>query len=322
MPSVATSIAYVGNSVRHLPVSPGANAVSEIVPPGLNTQNFRPFPDFAGAGYIATEGNSSYNGLQVSVQKQFSSGLTFLSGYTYSKTRTDAGDLLNGGSVGGYRAAYLPGFGIRADYRLAPFDITHVFHFSGGYELPFGQNRRFINTGGAANAVLGGWSMQWIATLQGGQPLTIGCVSSTTTGLGCNAFLVPGQDPAAGPHNVDHFLNPNAFQQPPNATQIGQTDYSPLGGAPTQTRGPGFGRLDLSLFKNFQMSERYRLQFRGEFFNILNHPNFNAPGFGGNGVVAVPNSTNFTSPNFGKIGSTRDAPNDPREIQFALKLYF
>ena len=65
------------------------------------------------------------------------------------------------------------------------------------------------------------------------------------------------------------------------------------------------------------------MQFRAEFFNILNHPNFNAPGFGGNGVVSIANSTNFSnSPAFGEIGSTRDAPFDPRQIQFALKLYY
>jgi hypothetical protein len=64
------------------------------------------------------------------------------------------------------------------------------------------------------------------------------------------------------------------------------------------------------------------MEFRSEFFNILNHPNFNYPGFGGNGVNAVSGSTDFTNANFGEIGSTRDNPLDPREIQFALKLYF
>ena len=86
--------------------------------------------------------------------------------------------------------------------------------------------------------------------------------------------------------------------------------------------GPGFHRFDFSVFKGFQLTERFSLQFRAEFFNILNHPNFNAPDFGGNGVVAIGGSTNFTDPNFGEIGSTRDAPYDPRQIQFALKLYY
>jgi len=88
--------------------------------------------------------------------------------------------------------------------------------------------------------------------------------------------------------------------------------------------------MDLSLFKNFQTSERTHLEFRAAFFNIANHPNFHAPGFGGNGVVAIPGSLDFSpfykEPSsvgtFGKIGATRDAPNDPRQIQFALKFYF
>jgi len=107
------------------------------------------------------------------------------------------------------------------------------------------------------------------------------------------------------------------------------------GGQPTQIEGPGYHRLDLSLFKNFQLTERTRLEFRSEFFNILNHPNFNYPGFGGNGVVAVAGSTDFSkhvdaktgaitygSGTFGEIGSTRDAPYASRESQFALELYF
>ena len=95
-----------------------------------------------------------------------------------------------------------------------------------------------------------------------------------------------------------------------------------MGGYPTSTTGPGVNKIDFSAFKAIPINERFSLQFRAEFFNIFNHPNFNAPGFGGNGVVAIANSTNFTNSNFGQIGSTRFAPFDPRQIQFALKLYF
>jgi hypothetical protein len=122
---------------------------------------------------------------------------------------------------------------------------------------------------------------------------------------------------------VNQWLNPAAFASPPVATTIGQTDYSPLGGGPTQFRGPGFHRFDFSLFKEFQLSERFRLEFRSEFFNLTNHPNFSNPGFSGNGVVAAPGSLNYLdTTNFGKITSTRDGQNDQREIQFALKLYY
>src|SRR5205823_8317766 len=96
-----------------------------------------------------------------------------------------------------------------------------------------------------------------------------------------------------------------------------------LGGDhPSQIAGPAFYRWDFSVFKNFQVTERTRIEFRSEFFNLLNHPNFNYPGFGGNGVNAVSGSSNFTNSTFGEIGSTRDNPLDSREIQFALKLYF
>jgi len=127
--------------------------------------------------------------------------------------------------------------------------------------------------------------------------------------------------------------NAKAFNQPcqlgagltPLATPTGcapLTGVAALGGAPTQIWGPGFHRLDFSIFKSFQLTERMSAQFRTEIFNVFNHPNFNAPGFGGNGVVAISGSTNFLNANFGEIGSTRDAPYDPRQIQFALKLYY
>jgi hypothetical protein len=107
------------------------------------------------------------------------------------------------------------------------------------------------------------------------------------------------------------------------ATTIGQSDYSPLGGGPSNFRGPGFHRLDFSLFKQFPVTERVRIEFRSEFFNLTNHPNFSLPGFSGNGVTAAPGSLNFLNTSqFGKITSVRDGQNDQREIQFALKVYY
>ena len=135
------------------------------------------------------------------------------------------------------------------------------------------------------------------------------CVASR-----CFAPTVPGQGIYAGPHNVNQWLNPAAFASPPVATANGQSDYSPLGGAPTQFYGPGFHRLDFSLFKDFRTTEGTHLEFRSEFFNLTNHPNFSPPGFSGNGVVAAPGSLDYTSPTtFGKIASTRDGQNDQRE---------
>ena len=338
-PTMSVQAAYVTSLARHLEVFPSSNNVTQILPANLpageSTSQFLPFPDFGqGASYAATEGTSAYHGLQTKVEKAFAGGFNFLATYTFSKTLSDAGDLLNGGSLAGYRAPDVPGAGIRYDYGLANFDIRNVFHLSGGYQLPFGKGKHFMSdAGGATDKIVGGWSIQWLATLQGGQPITLSCPNGTTNGTGCYDLLVSGQNPHLGLHTdangkLSWIGNAAAFAQPPACTQaaIGaplvNCGISALGGGPAQIPGPGFHRLDFSIFKEIPINERFRFQFRTEIFNILNHPNFNAPGFGGNGVQSVSGSTNFNNANFGEIGSTRDAPYDSRQIQFALKLYY
>jgi hypothetical protein len=328
-PTMSLQAAYVTSLARHLEVFPGNNNVTSIEPSSVNVTTLVPFPDFGrGSSQADTEGNSHYHALQTKVEKQFRGGLNFLATYTWSKTMSDAGDLLNGGSDNvGYRAPSVPGFGIQQDYKLANFDIRNVFHFSGGYELPFGKGKKFMSGAtGVQDKLIGGWSVQWIATLQGGQPITLSCVNNRVQSLGCGA-LFTGQPLDLGLHTDSHgrlswFGNPGAFTDPPACTVVGSCTFANLGGV-TQVPGPGFHRLDFSIFKNFPFSERRGLQFRTEIFNIFNHPNFNAPGFGGNGVVAIGGSTNYVSGStFGEIGSTRDNPYDPRQIQFALKFYY
>jgi hypothetical protein len=301
------------------------------------------FPDFGGGSYQATYGDSTYHSLQTKLEDSMSNGLTFLLTYTWSKAMSDAGDLLNGGSTGGLRAYNVPGLGPRFDWAPADFDLRNVFHFSGGYQLPVGKGQKYMNGGGIADVILGGWAMNWITTLQGGQPLNFGCPDGTTQGTGCN--VVRTGDPKLGikTKTIDGgprpfwINNASAFNQPcklsdssgsiaPDPSSIAGClpldGAAALGSKPGQTSGPGFHRLDFSLFKKFQITERISTEFRSEFFNILNHPNFNAPNFGGNGVVAIGGSGNITDPHFGEVGSTRDNPYDPRQIQFALKLYY
>ncbi len=249
---------YVGNTVRHLGVYTNPNSPGQILPPGLNTYDYSPYPDFQnGFTYTSFAGDSFYNSLQLNYERRFSAGLSVLANFTWSKCRTDAVDVLNSTAISGRGASRLPGFGIQGDYGLCDFDIPKVFHLSGVYDLPVGHGRQFLsNSNKVVDAVLGGWSSNWILTLQDGQPGTVPCAITTTSGFGCYALLVPGQSVTAGPHNVDQWLNPAAFTSPPVATTVGQSDYSPLGGAPSQYYGPGYHRLDFSLFKTFRITER------------------------------------------------------------------
>jgi hypothetical protein len=158
--------------------------------------------------------------------------------------------------------------------------------------------------------IFSGRSANWILTIQDGQPFTVGCPLSTS-GFGCNAFAVSSANKYAN-SSVAHFLNAAAFTNPPAVAAIGQTDVTPLGGSPTQVTGPKFQRLDFSLFKRFHVNDRVYLEFCSESFNTTNSPNFSNPSL-----------LNFLdTSSFGRITTTRDAPNDPREIQFGLKLYW
>jgi hypothetical protein len=364
-PTLAVQAAYVFTHGANLQVNQGIQNVTQLLPAGISTSacadsvkdyavfpaaagetvgSCIPFPDFGNSEAMSI-GQSYYHGLQTKIEEQYSNGLTYLFTYTWSKTMSDAGDLLNGGSTGGYRAYNIPGLGPMFDWSLANFDVRQVLHFSGGYELPFGKGKRYMNQGGVANAVLGGWASNWILTLQGGQPVNFGCPTGTASGSGCNVLLtgnpklgITTHTPPGDTANRPFWIgNAAAFNQP---CELGDstgslapiagspsgclplTGASALGTKPGQIPGPGFHRLDFSVFKDFQFTERIRMQFRSEFYNIVNHPNFNAPNFGGNGVVAIGGSGNITDPHFGELGGTRDAPYDPRQIQFALKLYY
>jgi hypothetical protein len=344
-PTLSVQAGYVTSLSRHLESFPSNNNPTGIDPTGAQLTNTAgpggtpgtgalplsqgglPFPDFGqGSSQAATIGNSIYHSLQTKVEKRFGYGLNFLGTYTWSHATTDAGDLLNGGSTAGFRAASVPGVGIKYDYGLADFDIRNVFHLSAGYELPFGKGKRYLsNDNGIGNKILSGWSINTIVVLEGGQPITLSCPSGTSKS-GCYDLVVQGQSFDRGNHidangKLSFFGNPAAFAQPAPCSAA-PCPLSTLGGPATQLAGEPFKRMDFSTFKDMHLTERYNLQFRAEFFNLFNHPNFNNPNFGGNGVVSVSGSGDFTQKSFGEIGSTRDAPYDPRQIQFALKLLF
>jgi carboxypeptidase family protein/TonB-dependent receptor-like protein len=312
-PNQSLELMYVGDQGHHMNQYISVNEPTVILPPGLNPQNYVPYPDFGrGSPYEMDGANTYYHSFQATYERRFSGGLNLLANYTLSKCRSDWRSAALS-TVGGFRADTLPGFGITGDYSYCDADVPNLFHFSGLWTVPIGSGHHLLGASkGIANEVLGGWKLNWIVTLEDGMPFNIGCPIGTTADYGCYALLVPGQNIYGGSHNVNQWINPAAFANPPVATSIGQSDFAPLGGSPTQAHGPGEHRLDFSMFKEFPVTESKRLEFRAEFFNLTNTPWFANPAY-----------TDFTNPaTFGQITSLRDGANDPRQIQFALKFYF
>ncbi|MGB7022885.1 MAG: carboxypeptidase regulatory-like domain-containing protein [Candidatus Acidiferrales bacterium] len=260
------------------------------------------------------DGNSAYNGLELALRRRMSKGLSYSLGYTYSHGLANYRDNLTAGQLP--QNSYNYG----AEMGNSVFDIRSRFVGNFLWELPFGQGKHFMSGDNVAGRWLGGWQFNGIVTLQTGTPFAV---------TANNDGLVDGNNPvyancignpyagATTNHNLytttGFIINPAAFSQP-GPGQFGTC-------APYQFHGPGIQMWDLSLFKQFKFTERYQLQFRTEFFNAFNHPNFGNP----NANIA-PGSIG----SFGKVSNTlapilgtdSGGPGDPREIQFALKFYF
>jgi hypothetical protein len=308
-PNDAVQVGYVGNVSRHLTMTGSNNEPDEFLPPGTNNYDYIPYPDFAPfSSWTSTNGASNYNSLQTNYEHRFSHGLSVLGNYTWSHCFSDQS---SNGNQNGFRAEFLPGWGVSGEYGTCDSNAFHVVHISGSYQLPFGARRQFLgNANWVANEFIGGWQLNYIVNYQSGQPFTEGCYPlSVTSNFGCNADFVPGQNPYAGPHNQKQWLNPNAFVEPTPVTTINSTQFAALGGANNSLNSPAYTDFDASFSKEFPIHEDVRLQFRAEAFNVLNHTQFASPG-----------SSNYADPaTFSIITSLRG---QPRILQLALKLYF
>ncbi|HTD68100.1 MAG TPA: hypothetical protein VK846_16370, partial [Candidatus Limnocylindria bacterium] len=236
--------------------------------------------------------------------------------YTWSKNLEANGSGGNTSfSQSGGTTNPLDSWNLRKEKSYAPLDIPHVFVASAGYELPFGKGKPLFSQPGVGRAVLGGWQLNGIATLQKGFPTDI-----RTSLIPSNIFAtfnvpngVPGVSmylPNAGP---DGFFNPAAFSTPTSVVNAKGTPITQFGTlARRAARGPGTKNLDFSVFRNFTFAERYILQFRAESFNLTNTPAFFLPSA---------NSPSLTIGNasFGKLNSSASTG---RQLQFGLKLYF
>jgi hypothetical protein len=258
------------------------------------------------------DGNSDYNGLEMSLRRRMSKGFSYALNYTWSHGLANFGDNLTAGPLPQNAYNY------SAEMSDSILDIRHRFVGNFTVDLPFGKGRQFLNSGGITDHVLGGWQFNGIVTLQTGSPFSVTAPDTSFTGSNHSSYANCTGNPFSGASsspdqytNGGFFINPAAFAIPTSGS-FGSC-------APRAFHGPGIQDTDLSLFKQFKMTERVQMQFRAEFFNAFNHPNFQNP----NANIAFPGSfgkvTNTLSP---ILGTGSGGPGDPREIQLALKLYF
>jgi len=269
-----------------------------------------PFPQFT-ADYFPfltvwpLNGQSTYHSFQLRLEKQFSHGLAFLLSYTNSKLIDNGEGALFGAGLhgGGPQDSY----NYRLEKSLAGQDVPQRLIFSYIWELPFGQGRKFAIQNRALNAILGGWQVNGILSLGSGVPIPY-YYWAFDPSLAYPFTTSPRMDKICDPvlsgpiaDRLDRYFNISCFADP--------APYS-LGTAPRtdpRLRAPGVRNLDFSAFKDFNITERWRVQFRGEFFNFTNTPRFGSPGF------------TLNSPDFGIVTGQANAP---RQIQLGLKIMF
>jgi hypothetical protein len=274
--------------------------------PNLNTNQNTLSGTHAYYELATDDGNTNYNALELTLRRRFSRGLSYGVSYTWSHNFSDFVDNLTGGSTPANAYNY------SLERSNSPFDQRHRFVANGTYQLPIGKGGMILNNNNLASRLLGGWQLNAILTLTTGTPFTVAAPDQSATGGSHQSRANCISDPYvgattdrsnfAGATAPGFFLNPTAFAIPATGT-FGNC-------APRAFHGPGLEDADLSVFKEFLFSEARRLEFRTEFFNSFNRANFGNPG------------ANIAPSSIGAFGKVTSTVTDPREIQFALKLYF
>jgi hypothetical protein len=287
---LALEVAYVGNVGRHLTEEINVN---QAVPGPGDYNPRRPFAKFGlsqGIIQVCNCDNSSYNGLQTKLTKQFSRSLDFNLTYTWSKAMTNT-EVGNAGNV----------YDIRADHAPASWDREHAVTLTHNWDLPFGRNRHWALGGNAiADAVLGGWRLSGVHTFSTGLPFTptVSNAPLLNADFGARADVIG--NPSVSNPNANLWFNPAAYSEPTQPFRNGTAGRNSL-------RGPSFASSDLSLAKNLLVGERISLELRADAFNVFNHVN-----------LGRPNST-IDQSGAGQITYVQTAM---RQMQFGLHLQF
>lgn len=301
-------IAYSGTRGSKILTGTDPNQPFPTTNPNSPIQSRRPILNQGAFGEVNTSGKSFYDSLQLKAEKRMSQGLTFLAGYTWAHSIDSAPlcvDLCNTGASGDN---FRDDRDRAADRGNSSFDVRHRFVLSWLYDLPWGRQRTFGSSwSGPVNQILGGWRVGGITQLQSGFHFTP--VTNFDPSFAPN-YVNPARAQLLGNPNdfsgcpgghqsISCFFNPAAFGFA-NSGQFGNAGRNIL-------EGPGFVGVDFTIHKDFRITESKQLQFRAEFFNIMNTPNF-----------ALPRNT-FDSQRFGALRRTIASP---RDIQFGLKFVF
>jgi hypothetical protein len=288
--------AYVGNHGVGIKATYNANAG---IVPGAGAAG-RPlrnrFNRLADSNNIYFGTSTTYHALQTKFDRRFSGGFMMTTAYTFSKAIDWSGS--DNGGLGNY---IVPA----RNRAVADGHRAHVFVQSYIYELPFGKGKPMANSGPLA-WVVGGWQVNGLLTVMAGEPFNLsvpGSVINAPGNVNSPNQLTPFRRiKTVGPEASSFWFDTSSFAQPAAST------FGSLGR--NRLIGPGFSNLDFSLFRKFDITERAKVEFRVESFNISNTPHFNNP------------TGDITSPNFGKVTGVNGEPNGPRAIQFGLKAVF
>lgn len=296
--TISASVQYVGNKVRNgrrlMNLNQGRITSSGVVFPyaqyGYGTAHLQT---------IRTVGRTDYNALQTQIQRRMKNGLGFTASFTYGSAK---GDFLDHLAAGGGASGNVPqdAYNLDADYGPLEFDIKKRFVFSFVYELPAGRGRATELSG--IGRIFNDWSVNGILSLEDGRPFTITGSNRSNTG--------PGHSSRA---NCLGDAQPSGFDKTLakwfDTSQFADTVANTHGNCGVNTvRGPGAKNLNMSLFRSFPLPKDRRIEFRAEAYNVLDWEAYAFPG------SSVANPTTF-----GVINGVR---NSPREMQFAIKLYF
>jgi hypothetical protein len=249
---------------------------------------------------------SNYHGFALRAERRFSSGFSLLATYTVSKAISMGEDSNYWSGSGGSGVFPQTRTNLRAERSVSLFDIPQKFSMGYIWDIPMGKGHRLGNANPVARQILGGWQISGVTALESGSPFSISSLGART-GDGGFVHILRAQlvgDWRIPNPTIERWFNTAAFARP--------ADFTYGNSGPHILRGPGRNNWDVAVYKNFPLHEVRIIQFRAEFFNLPNHPQFGLPAqFAGNEV---------DSPTFGKITNTGFFK--ARSIQFGLKFTF